>query len=194
MPKGKRAHAWIFGMVIAIASVCTVHAEDFSSQAVPLGASPTQMEEFNFVVGSWIATSKRFLPDGTQTAEYKGEWDARFLDDGRVLFDTVTWFSPSGEKVLYDATLRTFSAKTGRWEMVYISSLSTRHSETFRGNFIDGEGRFDADISLSPGKAVKAKIRFYEIKKDSFEWSMQLSADGGKNWFLGETISAKRVH
>jgi hypothetical protein len=185
----------VAGLLLAATPAFSVHAqEDFSTLAPPIAEAPAQMKEFGFLAGSWAATSKRFLPDGTQTAEYRGEWDARFVDDGRVIFDAVTWFSPAGEKVLYDATLRTFGMDTGEWEMVYLSSLTSRHSETFRGKFIDGEGHFNADISLSPENSVMARIRFHDIEKDSFEWAMQLSVDGGENWFLGETISAKRVN
>lgn len=181
------------GLMLMGTSVSVVQAEDFSTLASPLSEAPVQMENFGFIAGSWTATSKRFLPDGTQTAEYEGKWEAEFLDEGRVLFDAVTWFSPTGEKVVYDATLRTFSEETGEWEMVYLSSLSSRHSETFQGKFIDGEGHFDAVIGLTPGNSVKAKIRFFDIAEDSFEWAMELSADGGESWFVGETITAKRM-
>jgi len=193
MKKTNLINSLAASFILIAASVCAVHAEDFSSLAAPLGEAPAQMKDFSFLAGSWTATSKRFLPDGAQTAEYEGKWDAKFLDDGRVLFDAVAWFSPTGEKVLYDATLRTFGVETGEWEMVYLSSLTSRHSETFRGKFSDGEGHFDAVISLSPGNSVTAKIRFFDIAEDSFEWAMELSADGGENWFVGETITAKRI-
>ncbi len=78
--------------------------------------------------------------------------------------------------------------------MVWLSSLRPIHSKSFRGQFIDGEGHFDIVVSLTPEQSVIAKIRFFDIKKDSFEWSMQNSTDGGKTWFESEHITAKRVH
>ncbi len=151
------------------------------------------MNNFDFLIGNWTATSKRFLPNGTLEAQYDGTWKAQLVDDGRMLFDEVTWFTPDGEKAFYDATLRTFNPESNQWEMVYLSSVRAIHSQSFRGQFIDGEAHFDIVVNISPEKSIIAKIRFYEITQDSFEWSMESSTDNGKNWFLSEHITVKRI-
>ncbi|MDE5419605.1 hypothetical protein L3049_16560 [Labilibaculum sp. DW002] len=178
---------------VTIAPVSSVPADDQDSPQITLATRPAKMEDFDFLIGNWTATSKRFLPEGTVKGEYKGKWEAQLLDEGRMIFDLVTWFNMDGTKESFFPTLRTFSPKTNQWEMTFISSLSYMHSQTFRGNFVDGEGYFDAIVSPSPGTIIKAKIRFYDITKNSFEWSMKFSDDEGENWFVAERITAKRV-
>lgn len=181
-------------LVLTVASVFTVYAEEINIEQVSLAPAPPQMKEFEFLIGSWTLESKRFSPDGALKGQYKGKWEAQYVDDGRMIFDAVTWFNPDGTQESYFPTLRTYSPKTNKWEMAYMSSLNYVHSQHFRGKFIDGEGHFDVVVSLTPEQSAIAKVRFYNIKKDSLEWSMKFSSDGGKNWFLGEQITAKRIH
>lgn len=194
MKKDKFLYLMTMALVLTVTSLFTVHANEVNLKQVSLAPAPSQMKEFEFLVGNWTAVSERFSPDGTLTGQYKGTWEAQFLDEGRVLLDQVTWFNKDGSKESFFPTLRTFSPETNQWEMTYMASLSYMHSQSFRGQFIDGEGRFDAVVSLAPEQTELAKVRFYDIKKDSLEWSMMFSGDGGKTWFLGERISAKRVH
>ena len=158
-----------------------------------LGPPPPQMKEFDFVIGSWEATTKSYRPDGTVEAEHKGKLNAEYRSGGRMIIDDFTRLSEDGEELTYAATMRTFCVETNRWEMSFLFALRQDHTESFRGQFIDGEGHFDAVISLTPENSVHAKVRFFDIKQDSFEWSMSHSADGGKTWFVGERISARRA-
>ncbi len=193
MKKNRSKQSLILGFVLFIVSAFPAHAEDLNSKQISLESAPAQMKEFEFLIGNWTAISKRFSPDGSLTGEYNGKWEVQLLDDGRMIFDAVTWFNPDGTKESYFPTLRTFSPKTNKWEMTYMSSLNYMHSQSFRGEFIDGEGHFNALVSITPEQSVLAKIRFFDIKKDSFLWSMKLSGDDGKNWFVAETITAKRI-
>ncbi|GEM_PF-3082305 len=159
----------------------------------PLGPQPSQMKEFDFIIGNWAAIRRRYLPDGTLVSENKARWRAHHLDNGRMVFDDFAELSPDGEEVSYAVTLRTFCPETNMWEMGFMFSLRQTRTESFRGQFIDGEGHFDAIINVTPDQSVMAKVRFFDIQKDSIEWSMTQSFDGGKTWFLEGTISAKRV-
>lgn len=158
-----------------------------------LGPQPSQMKEFDFIIGSWTAIRRRYLPDGTLVSENKARWRAHHLDDGRMVFDDFAELSPDGEEVSYAVTLRTFCPETNMWEMGFMFSLRQTRTESFRGRFIDGEGHFDAVINVTPEQSIMAKVRFFDIQKDSIEWSMEQSFDGGKTWFLEGRISAKRV-
>lgn len=173
--------------------VSAVPVIDQNSVQIRLESPPSQMEDFDFLIGNWTLEGTRFNPDGTIKGEYKGKWDAQFIDDGRIIFDTVTWFNSDGTKESFYPTIRTFSSETNRWEMTYMASLSYMHSEFFRGQFIDGEGHFDAVVSIAPGKSVKAKVRFYNIKENNLDWSMKFSSDDGKSWFIARKFTAKRV-
>ncbi|WP_019617248.1 hypothetical protein [Psychromonas ossibalaenae] len=193
MKKIRSIHLLIMTVVLHAMSIISVSAEEVGSAQVVLKPAPVEMKQFEFLIGHWDLLSQRFAPDGTQTGEYKGKWEAQYLDEGRMVFDQVTWFNKDGSKESYFPTLRTFSPKTNQWEMTYMSSLKYMHSQSFRGQFIDGEGHFDVDVSLTPKQSALAKVRFYNIKKDSMDWVMKFSFDNGKTWFLGEQITAKRV-
>lgn len=173
--------------------VATVPVIDQDSKQTRLESPPSQMEDFDFLIGDWTLKGTRLNPDGTINGEYKGTWNAQFIDDGRIILDNVTWFNSDGTKESFYPTLRTFSPETNRWEMTYMASLSYMHSESFRGQFIDGEGHFDAVVGIAPEKSVKAKVRFYNIKENSLDWSMKFSSDDGKSWFIARKFTAKRV-
>lgn len=193
MTKMKALYSLTLGIVLTVASVFTVNADATNTTQVSLQPAPVQMKQFEFLIGNWTLSSQRFAPDGTLIGQYDGTWEAQYLDEGRMLLDQVTWFNQDGSKESYFPTLRTFSPETNQWEMTYMSSLKYMHSQSFRGQFINGEGHFDLVVSLSPEQSALAKVRFYNIKKDSLDWTMKLSLDGGKTWFLGETITGKRV-
>lgn len=193
MTKMKTLYSLTLGIVLTVASVFTVNADAKNTTQVSLQPAPVQMKQFEFLIGNWTLSSQRFAPDGTLIGQYDGTWEAQYLDEGRMLLDQVTWFNQDGSKESYFPTLRTFSPETNQWEMTYMSSLKYMHSQSFRGQFINGEGHFDLVVSLSPKQSALAKVRFYNIKEDSLDWTMKLSVDGGKTWFLGETITGKRV-
>lgn len=158
-----------------------------------IGPPPPQMKEFDFFIGNWTAISKTLAPDGTVTAEHKGKWDVEHRNGGRIVFDECTRIAPDGTVTSCAITLRTFCPATDQWEMVFGFSLQPQIPQTFRGRFVDGEGHFDAALEIMPNASILAKVRFYDIQKDSFEWSMHVSLNKGENWFLAERISGKRV-
>lgn len=157
-----------------------------------LGPAPPQMKEFDFFMGSWSIISRSLYPDGTPAAEHKGRWDAEYRNGGRMVYDECTRIAPNGEETACGITLRTFCPATDQWEMTFLLSLQQEHPQYFRGKFSEGEGHFEAVINLTPENPIMAKVRFFDIQKDSFEWTMRASFDEGENWFTAEHISAKR--
>ncbi|NOI67363.1 hypothetical protein [Vibrio sp. 99-8-1] len=193
MKNNKAIRLLILTLVFNIMAAFSVTAEEVSTAQKSLQPAPVQMKQFEFLIGNWHLSSQRFSPDGALLGKYDGKWEAQYLDEGRMILDQVTWFNQDGSKESYFPTLRTFSPTTNQWEMSYMSSLSYTHSQSFRGQFVDGEGLFDVVVSLTPELSALAKVRFYNIKKDSLEWSMKLSVDGGDTWFLAEKITGKRT-
>lgn len=158
-----------------------------------LGPPPSKIKEFDFLIGDWKATTKSYAPNRTVQSEGEGKLHAHYVNGGRMIFDDFTRLTQDGEEVSYAATLRTFCEATDEWVMSFIFSLRQEHTESFRGKFVDGEGHFNAILSLTPENSIMAKVRFFDIDKNSFEWSMETSADNGKSWTLTERISAKRI-
>jgi hypothetical protein len=42
------------------------------------------------------------------------------------------------------------------------------------------------------GDPVLARVRFFDIEPESFEWENRVSLDGGASWYRDSTISARR--
>lgn len=159
----------------------------------PPGPPPSEMKEFDFLIGSWDVQIENYLPDGTIDFEEEARWFAEYRNDGRMVFDEFTRLSPEGEDASCAATLRTFCVETGQWESTFLFSLQQTVPHSFRGGFVDGEGWFDATVSLSPGQTFLAKIGFIDIEQDHFNWRLENSFDGGENWVHQQSSSVTRA-
>lgn len=164
------------------------------SQTTPLLApAPDQMKEFAFLVGVWDVHLISYGPNGGIDFECDGVWRAEYKNNGRMLLDEFSRLSPEKEEVSYSATLRTFCPETDQWEMVFLFSQQRQNVQAFSGQFVNGEGIFNAIAEISPDKTAIGKVLFTNIEKNSFEWKMESSLDDGKTWHLGRTMVAQRV-
>ena len=164
-----------------------------SLNRVTLGPPPPQMKEFDFFIGDWDVAIKNLNPDGSVASEEKATWTARHTDEGRMIVDEFTRITADGVKTSHSVTLRTFCPGTEQWEMTFLFSSQKEQPSSFRGRFVDGEGRFQAIIKLSDELTMTGNIIFRDIQKDSFVWELENSLDGGKTWFPGQTSMVTRI-
>ncbi|MGQ1908815.1 hypothetical protein ACT3CE_03400 [Marinifilum sp. RC60d5] len=188
----------IFSLIVTIISCNAQDKKEKtnkpSSEQKELRSRPKQMKDLDFFIGEWTTTNRSYNLDGSLKNETIGSIKAQTFDGGRVFLDETVTYTTDGEIKEDWITIRTFDPKTNKWVMSYITSLSSVHTQTFGGQFIDGEGHFDAVVRLNSETTMNGKVRFYDIRKNSFEWSMEISPDGGKTWVVIDRISATRVH
>lgn len=154
---------------------------------------PKEMNQFDFFLGEWETTAVRYRPDGSKIGEYEGEWTAKHLNGGRILFDDFRARMPNGgPEFAYMATLRTYSPQTQRWEMTFLVAHQPQRVTSFRGQWKDGEMHLTGEGATADGKPVLARVRFFDITPESFEWANESSLDGGETWWCDNTISARR--
>ena len=51
----------------------------------------------------------------------------------------------------------------------------------------------DAEGADPQGRPVRTRIRFFDIRPESFAWESQVSLDGGERWLPAASLTATRV-
>jgi hypothetical protein len=150
-------------------------------------------QQFDFLIGDWDVAATRYKEDGSPLFQYKASWNAKYLNDGRMIVDDFKAYAPTGQAVSSYVTLRTYSEATHRWEMAGLSALQPAASAEWYGELKDGEMLLDASGKDPAGKMVKTKIRFFNIAKNSFSWESKVSRDESKTWIKTASLLASRV-
>jgi hypothetical protein len=158
-----------------------------------LKGATAQSRQFDFLIGNWDVVATRFKDDGTTLFQYKAKWDAKYVNDGRMIIDDFRACGPSGEEVSSFVTLRTYSETTQRWEMQGLAALQPAAATEWYGNWQDGEMLLNASAKNADGKTIRNIIRFFEIQKDRFAWSSKTSRDEGISWVLTASLVAVRA-
>lgn len=69
--------------------------------------------------------------------------------------------------------------------------IDTAAGTSRRGDPARGVHRHPVVPTLD-GEPVLARVRFFDIEPESFEWENRVSLDGGASWYRDSTISARR--
>ena len=150
-------------------------------------------QQFDFLIGNWDVAATRYKEDGFPLFQYKASWNAKYLNEGRMIVDDFKAYAPTGQAVSSYVTLRTYSEATHRWEMAGLSALQPAASAEWYGELKDGEMLLDAIGKDPAGNMVKTKIRFFNVEKNSFSWESKVSRDEGKTWVKTASLLASRV-
>ena len=158
-----------------------------------LKGPPSESRQFAFLIGDWEVAATRYKEDGSPLFQYKASWNAKYLNDGRMIVDDFKAYAPTGEAVSSYVTLRTYSEASHRWEMAGLSALQPAASAEWYGELKDGEMLLSASGKDPAGNLVKTKIRFFDIAKNSFSWESKVSRDEGKTWVKTASLLASRA-
>ena len=158
-----------------------------------INGATADSHQFDFLVGDWDVQATRFKEDGSTLFQYKAAWNAKLLNDGRMLMDDFKALSPTGQPVSSFVTLRTFSDATKRWEIVGLSAFQPNTISEWYGHSQSGEMLLVAKGRAPNGAFVQTRIRFFDIKANAFSWESHLSSDDGKTWLKTASLSAARV-
>lgn len=156
------------------------------------GASP-QGRQFAFLIGDWDVAATRYKEDGSPLFQYKASWNAKYMNEERMILDDFKAYAPTGQAVSSYVTLRTYCETTQRWEMVGLSALQPAAIAEWHGELQNGEMVLDASGKDPSGNVVRTKIRFFNIATDSFDWDSKVSRDDGKTWVKTASLIASRV-
>lgn len=153
----------------------------------PYGKLSGQLALFGQFIGDWDILERRYkLEDGTWRTT-KGELHWGWILGGRAMQDVWTAYDETaGELDQIGTTIRFYDPERQAWKSTWISPL--------HGTVMEFEGRAEgSEIVLvnRDGKEVNKWI-FYEIRKDSFLWRSEVSADGGEKWATTMEMKIRR--
>jgi len=158
-----------------------------------LEGPPPQTREFAFLVGEWATKSRRYAPDGKTIAEIAGTWRAAYICGGRMLQDEYVLQLPDGREMASFVTLRSWCPDTQQWEMATLASHAPAGVTSFTGRLVGGEMHLQiAAIDPATRAPVMARVRFFNISDNGFEWEQLLTHDGGVTWTTAVSIVATR--
>jgi hypothetical protein len=176
-----------------------VHEPKLQAPPVPpdvaryLGGATTECRQFDFLIGDWIIAATRYKQDGSVLLQYKATWNAKYLNEGRMIVDDFKAYGPAGQAISSFVTLRTYSETSHRWEMTGLAALQPAVNAEWFGEWRDGEMHTSATGKDPAGNLLRTQIRFFHIAPDSFEWESQVSVDDGKTWSKTATLLASRA-
>jgi hypothetical protein len=146
---------------------------NFDARAIGKGTPA----DFDFLIGTWTFRFQQRGEGNQFRAVQPGEWVTRKTHDGAVVEDTWRLGASTNPTITY----RVFNQAKQIWE------LQGTHPRT---------GGWDAGIAWTrPDRAderylvqhfndgkLLVRIKYYEIKADSFRWRADGSSDEGKTW------------
>jgi hypothetical protein len=139
--------------------------------------------DFDYLLGDW-----EIMNYHKEYGNTGGFWSAVRMAAGPEILDEYRLVDEKGETFILSATFRCYNAQLDRWELISAEAgggLQNFGTAQKVGNEMHIEQKF--------GTALW-KIRYYNIKPDSFSWTATVSKDDGKTWvadFL--RIEAKRI-
>jgi len=143
--------------------------------------------DFDYLLGQWTfdAVSKRY-------GKFEGLWSAVKLPGGQVM-DEYAIRGDKGEKMYASTTIRAYNAVLDQWELVGMDG-GNGLNDMGTGRRDGGEVHIEQTFGVMSQTPATWRIRYFNIKADSFSWRADVSNDGGKTWTKDfQTIEAKRA-
>lgn len=145
--------------------------------------------QFDFLIGEWDVNARTYQFDQV-VAQTKAVWTARYHDDKRLIIDEWRSIPKAGEDSQFWMTLRTYSDALQRWQIVGLQANQPTLAPTFLGEWRDNEMHMTAEVLVEQGP-LQAKVRFYAITDNRFQWEMKMSIDG-ETWYTYQSAEALR--
>ena len=134
-----------------------------------------------------------YKEDGSVLLQYKANWQARHLNEGRMVMDDFKALAPTGQHFSSYVTLRTYSEANRRWEMAGLAALQPAVQAQWFGAWRDGEMQLTAVGNNPTGGTIHNQIRFFNITELSFSWENRISHNEAASWALSASLQATRA-
>ncbi len=157
------------------------------------GANSPAHRQFDFLIGCWDVEATKMSPQGGRVS-YLATWEAKYLNDKRVVIDDYRTLRSNGEEAASYLTLRTYSPQAKRWAFAGIGVHSSAAAILeWSGAMVDAEMQLHAKGLSHDGTPVLNNIRFYDIEDHQFKWESNMSFDDGASWVnVGALVAKKR--
>jgi hypothetical protein len=143
--------------------------------------------DFDYLLGDW-----EFVAESKEFGKFRGVWSAVKLDQGQIL-DEYRVLGDGTDTIYATSTVRAYNKFADRWELIG-SGGATGLQDSGTGYRKGDEVFIEQRFGVASGEPSTWKIRYFNIKPDSFSWAADRSTDGGKTWVRNhQTIEARRV-
>lgn len=181
--------------IILIGLTAGINAMGQTAPAVKRSAEETKalfkqhQSDFDYLLGDWefTAVSKGW-------GKGRGFWSAVRIAEGAQVLDEYRVVSDDGQTTYYaSSTIRSYNAVLDRWEL--ISAEEGTGLQNFgTAQKVGAEIHIEQNFGVMGDRPSILRIRYYNIKPDSFSWTADRSRDGGKTWDLNnQQIEARRI-
>jgi hypothetical protein len=151
----------------------------------PSPALGAQAQIFDRFVGTWDLDCELYGTKG-EVSRFSGQWIFGWVMDGKAVQDVLI-MGDKQERRPRGTTLRFYDVRSKNWRIVWIAPLS--------GNIAILKGGAVGDRIILEGVGEDGspfRWSFNNIRRDSFVWRGESSADGGKTWRLEQEMRLKR--
>jgi hypothetical protein len=192
-PRAKAVPAsvrWAGVLAVVLAAAASALCVQTSTKRTPeqMKASyDAHKGEFDYLLGDW-----EFTATSQEDGKFRGYWSALRLEEGQIL-DEYRVVGDDGETYYVTTTLRNYNAALERWELIGadggtgLQDFGTGHKE-------GTEMRIEQTFGVAAGTPSTWRIRYHDIRPDSFSWTADRSTDGGKTWTKDyEQLQARRI-
>ena len=182
--------------LILLAAACLVSAQPLSAQTVPkrsaeqLKASyDAHQADFDYLLGDW-----KFTSDSKEWGKGQGFWSAVRLAEGAQVLDEYRVVSEKGDETYYaSSTIRSYNSVLDQWELIS-AEMGTGLQNFGTAHRVGDEVHIEQKFGVMSSKPSVLRIRYYNIRPDSFSWIADRSVDGGKTWEKDHLkIEARRI-
>ena len=150
-------------------------------------ASEAHKGDFDYLLGDW-----EFTAESKEHGKFRGYWSAVRLEEGQIL-DEYRVVGDNAETYYVTTTLRNYNKFADRWELIG-ADAGGGLQDVGTGRRVGGEVHIEQKFGVASGTPSTWRIRYYNIKPDSFSWSADRSTDGGNTWVRTfQTIEARRI-
>lgn len=134
------------------------------------------------------------VPDSCQMDFWIGDWNLDWKDaagktqtgfnnvekimDGYVVRENFT----TGDNTFKGTSLSLFNKNLGKWQQTWVDNSGAYLD--FTGEFKDGKMILSREAKRNTGDIIHARMVFYNITKDEFDWNWEKSTDNGSTWTL----------
>tara|TARA_R110000868_G_scaffold304437_17_gene565295 strand:- start:28142 stop:28711 length:570 start_codon:yes stop_codon:yes gene_type:complete len=129
--------------------------------------APKEVADYDLLIGESQCTSISRAPDQTWNPEIKMLWRFKYIMNGMAVQDETL-----KEDGTHSGSIRQFNSDSSAWYVHYFSSGSAPSQlPVWNGSTIkDGEIILYREQSSPNGLEGFYKIRFFDVKKNSFKW------------------------
>lgn len=144
--------------------------------------------DFDYLLGDW-----EFTAESREFGKGRGFWSAVRLADGAQILDEYRVVGEGGETYYASITVRSYNAILDQWELIS-AETGTGLQNFGTARRVGAEMHIEQKFGVMSEKPSLWRIRYYNIKPESFSWTADRSLDGGKTWEKDHLrIEARRI-